>query len=221
MKISTKEKPTIRVALIESDPLRLVGFRALLETESDIAMTSLSVAEMAAAEANLDVALVGDRAGYNLFDTITGLKRVRPNLPMIVIGPRTDHQIMLNALVYGAKGYVFDGAPPGEFASAIRLVSQSLVWAPRRVLSMFVEEAVRQGNGIACRKNGAITEREREVLRMLVAGYSNKEIGKPLGIVERTVKAHIAKMMRKVGVQNRIELSVHALTHSLVSFPVQ
>ena len=52
---------------------------------------------------------------------------------------------------------------------------------------------------------------------MLVAGLSNKEIGTPLGIQERTVKAHIAKMMRKVGVQNRIALSVHAITNSLVS----
>jgi DNA-binding NarL/FixJ family response regulator len=54
---------------------------------------------------------------------------------------------------------------------------------------------------------------------MLVAGHSNKEIGAPLVIVERTVKAHIAKMMRKVGVHNRIELSIHAVTHSLVSLP--
>jgi DNA-binding NarL/FixJ family response regulator len=54
---------------------------------------------------------------------------------------------------------------------------------------------------------------------MLVAGLSNKEIGEPLGIAVRTVKAHIAKMMRKVGVHNRIELSVHAVAHSLVSLP--
>jgi DNA-binding NarL/FixJ family response regulator len=56
---------------------------------------------------------------------------------------------------------------------------------------------------------------------MLVAGLSNKEIGEPLGIVERTVKAHITKLMRKVGVQNRIALSVHAITHSIISSPPQ
>ena len=55
------------------------------------------------------------------------------------------------------------------------------------------------------------------VLEMLVAGRSNKEIGAQLGIEERTVKAHVAKLMRKVGVQNRIALSVHAITHSLVT----
>ena len=61
------------------------------------------------------------------------------------------------------------------------------------------------------------TDREKEVLEMLVAGRSNKEIGAALGIEERTVKAHVAKLMRKVGVQNRIALSVHAITHSLVT----
>ena len=61
------------------------------------------------------------------------------------------------------------------------------------------------------------TDREKEVLELLVAGRSNKEIGSALGIEERTVKAHVAKLMRKVGVQNRIALSVHAITHSLVT----
>src|SRR5258708_32120140 len=61
------------------------------------------------------------------------------------------------------------------------------------------------------------TDREKEVLEMLVAGRSNKEIGGQLGIEERPVKAHVAKLMRKVGVQNRIALSVHAITHSLVA----
>lgn len=61
------------------------------------------------------------------------------------------------------------------------------------------------------------TIREKEVLGMLVAGCSNKEIAAPLGIEERTVKAHIAKLFRKLGVSNRVMLSVHAITHSLVA----
>jgi DNA-binding NarL/FixJ family response regulator len=67
------------------------------------------------------------------------------------------------------------------------------------------------------RRTHYFTDREKEVLEMLVAGRSNKEIGSALGIEERTVKAHVAKLMRKVGVQNRIALSVHAITHSLVT----
>jgi DNA-binding NarL/FixJ family response regulator len=62
-----------------------------------------------------------------------------------------------------------------------------------------------------------LTEREKEILGMLVTGRSNKEISAPLGIEERTVKAHVSKLMRKMGVDNRVALSVHAVTHSLVS----
>ena len=209
-------KPMLHVALVESDPLRLVGFRALLEGEADLDMIPISVPEMTV-RAGFDVVVTGDRRGHNLVDTISNLKVLHPNLPILVIGPRKDDEITLNALISGAKGYVFDGAPPNEFARAIRVVSEGSVWASRRVLSMFVALAVKKG--MLPGDNGAITDREKQVLKMLVAGHSNKEIGAPLGIVERTVKAHIAKMMRKVGVHNRIELSIHAVTHSLVGLP--
>jgi DNA-binding NarL/FixJ family response regulator len=86
-------------------------------------------------------------------------------------------------------------------------------------LSTFVERNTVQRTSAVLGGLGPLTDREKEVLKMLVKGLSNKEIGAPLGIVERTVKAHIATMMRKTGVQNRIALSVHAVTHSLVSHP--
>jgi DNA-binding CsgD family transcriptional regulator len=72
------------------------------------------------------------------------------------------------------------------------------------------------GHGISVGQRSC-TIREREVLTMLVAGCTNKEIAAPLEIKERTVKAHVAKLMRKVGMPNRIMLSVHAFTHSLVA----
>ena len=218
MNIAVHSKPKIHIALVESDPLRLVGFRALLESESDLEMISASLPEIAV-QTKVDVVLIGDRVGQNLFDTISNVKMMHPNLPIIVIGPNRDDETSLNAIVFGAKGYVFDGAPPSEFAQAIRMVSQGSVWAPRRVLSMFVELAITEPKRMRPGVNAVITDREKQVLQMLVSGLSNKEIGAPLGIVERTVKAHIAKLMRKIGVHNRIELSVHAVARSLVTLP--
>jgi DNA-binding NarL/FixJ family response regulator len=218
MKMSTAAKPMIRIALVESDPLRIVGFRALLESESDLELISASLPEIAT-QKNINLVLLGGRHRQNVFDLMSNLKALRPDLPIIVIGPSTDDAAMLTAIISGAKGYVFDGARPCEFAQAIRIVSQGSIWVPRRILSRFIELAITQRKRILPRANEAITEREKQVLKMLVAGHSNKEIGEPLGIVERTVKAHIAKMMRKLGVQNRIALSVHAITHSLVSSP--
>jgi DNA-binding NarL/FixJ family response regulator len=130
MKTSTTTKPMLRIALVESDPLRLVGFRVLLESESDLKLISASLPEIAI-QANIHVVLIGNRPGYNRLETMSNLRMVRPNLPIIVIGRSTDDEIMLNAIVSGAKGYVFDGAPPGEFARAIRVVSQGSVWALR------------------------------------------------------------------------------------------
>lgn len=63
----------------------------------------------------------------------------------------------------------------------------------------------------------AFTSREKEVLQLLTGGRSNKEIAAELFIEERTVKAHVSKLMRKSGVRNRLEPSVHAVTHLLVS----
>ncbi len=65
------------------------------------------------------------------------------------------------------------------------------------------------------RRTCHLTIRERDVLELLVAAQSNREIARALGIEERTVKAHIAKLMRKVGVDNRIALSVFAVRHAL------
>jgi DNA-binding NarL/FixJ family response regulator len=82
---------------------------------------------------------------------------------------------------------------------------------------MFVEQASRSsGQGVSVGER-RFTGREQEVLRMLVAGCTNKDIARPLGIAERTVKAHVAKLLQKVGVPNRVMLSMHAIRHSLVA----
>lgn len=128
-----------------------------------------------------------------------------------------EDQTIVEAIALGAKGYVGGATSPADLVQAIRMVSQGTVWAPRRVLSMLIERTSSLSRHIGPAGHDTFTQREQEVLDMLVAGRSNKEIGAPLGIGERTVKAHVAKLMRKAGVQNRIALSIHAIKHSLVS----
>ena len=216
MKPAVAKKPIIRIAVVESDPLRFVGFRALFDSEPDFELNSASLPEITA-ERNIDLVLLGSRGGQNLFDQMASLKAARPDLKIIVTGAGMDEESILKAIASGAKGYVDEAAPPSEFVQAIRVVNQGSVWAPRRVLSMFIERVTSSPGRIFPAGRVTFTDREKEVLEMLVAGRSNKEIGAALGIEERTVKAHVAKLMRKVGVQNRIALSVHAITHSLVT----
>jgi DNA-binding NarL/FixJ family response regulator len=216
MKPAVARKPLIRIAVVESDPLRFVGFRALFDTEPDFELNSSTLQEITA-ERNIDLVLLGSRTGQNLFDQMASLKAARPDLKIIVTGAGMDEETILKAIASGAKGYVDEAAPASEFVQAIRVVNQGSVWAPRRVLSMFIERVTSSPGRIFPAGRVTFTDREKEVLEMLVAGRSNKEIGAALGIEERTVKAHVAKLMRKVGVQNRIALSVHAITHSLVT----
>lgn len=214
--VAPARKPVIRIAVVESDPLRFVGFRALFDSESDLELLSASLNDIAI-QPNIDLVLLGNRAGQNLFDVMASLKATRPDLRIIVTGSGMDEETILKAIASGAKGYVDEAAAPQEFVQAIRIVNQGSVWAPRRVLSMFIERVSTSPGRIFPAGRVTFTDREKEVLEMLVAGRSNKEIGAALGIEERTVKAHVAKLMRKVGVQNRIALSVHAITHSLVT----
>jgi DNA-binding NarL/FixJ family response regulator len=210
------KKARIHIAVIESDPLRFVGFRTLFDSEPDFELISSSVQELSSRE-NIDLVLLGTRGGQNLFDLMATLKAARPDLRILVTGSGADEETILKAIAAGAKGYVDEAAAPAEFVQAIRIVHQGSVWAPRRVLSTFIERVTSSPGRIFPAGRVTFTDREKEVLEMLVAGRSNKEIGAALGIEERTVKAHVAKLMRKVGVQNRIALSVHAITHSLVT----
>jgi DNA-binding NarL/FixJ family response regulator len=216
MKAAPTKKEPIRIAVVESDPLRFVGFRALFDSESDFELISASLADITGLQ-GIDLILLGNRNGQNLFDLMASLKASRPDLRIIVTGSGMDDETILKAIASGAKGYVDEAASPADFVQAIRIVNQGSVWAPRHVLSMFIERVTSAPGRIFPAGRVTFTDREKEVLEMLVAGRSNKEIGAALGIEERTVKAHVAKLMRKVGVQNRIALSVHAITHSLVT----
>lgn len=216
MKPAPARKPRIRIAVVESDPLRIIGFRALFDSEPEFEVVASSLPNLAH-ETGIDLVLLGSRGDQNLFDVMAGLKAARPDLRIIVTGSGADDETILKALAAGAKGYVEEGATPEEFVQAMKIVHQGSVWAPRRILSIFIERVTSAPGRIFPAGRVTFTDREKEVLELLVAGRSNKEIGAALGIEERTVKAHVAKLMRKVGVQNRIALSVHAITHSLVT----
>src|SRR2546423_5343219 len=215
-KSSTPRKPAIRIAVVENDPLRFVGFRALFDSEPDFELSACSVGDLPS-RPDVDIVLLGSHGNQNLFDVMAGLKAARPDLRIIVTGSGAADETILKAIAAGAKGYIDEAAPPSDFAMALRIVNQGSVWAPRRVLSIFIERVSASPGRIFPAGRVTFTDREKEVLELLVAGRSNKEIGSVLGIEERTVKAHVAKLMRKVGVQNRIALSVHAITNNLVT----
>lgn len=208
-------KKLIRICVVETDPLRFIGFRSIFDEFPELKVESCSLAELADRK-DVDLVLLSSRSGQSIFDLMASIKTVRPGLKIIVTGTGADDETILKAVAAGAKGYVDEAGKPEDFIQAIHIVEQGSIWAPRRVLSMFIDRVSSSPGNIFPAGRVSFTDREKEVLELLVAGRSNKEIGAALSIEERTVKAHVAKLMRKVGVQNRIALSVHAITNSLV-----
>ncbi|MGC2108763.1 MAG: response regulator transcription factor [Candidatus Korobacteraceae bacterium] len=214
--MKTSSKNIIRVSVIESDPVRFVGVRAIIDAEPDMQVRSATVAALLHSP-NEDVILIPVGKSSAFQAAMAALKVVRPDVRIIVTGAGSRDEDVLRAISAGAKGYVPEEASPEELTRAIREVHSGSVWAPGRVLATFIERASTSVRRVQLQADDRISEREREVLRLLVAGCSNREIADELGIEERTVKAHVAQLLRKVGVQNRIALSVHAVTHALLS----
>jgi DNA-binding NarL/FixJ family response regulator len=209
-----KTPPRLRVALLEAEPIRVQGFMALFQDHPRIEFVFFELAQFLA-DQEFKLALVGlhgDLLPLPLVGTIHGL---RPDVRLVVMGPVADDEVILQAISSGAKAYLEASATPQQVEQAIEIVSQGSIWAPRRVLSIFVDRATRTPR-TPVPAMAQFTARETEVLKLLVAARSNREIARNLGIEERTVKAHVAKLMRKVGVENRIALSIYAVTHAIV-----
>jgi DNA-binding NarL/FixJ family response regulator len=209
------QQPGIHLVVVDSDPLRLDGFRALLTSASEFELTYSSFSDLDHHN-HIDIILLGNQRGQNLCDVVT-LKAFYPDAQIIAIGPGMDDETILAALAGGAKGYVDEATSAGELLSAVRAVNRGSVWVSRKLLSLFVERASAVVRRCPFDDSSAFTPREKEVLEMLVEGKPNREIAGPLGIEVRTVKAHVANLMRKVGVRNRVALCTYAISHSLVS----
>ena len=208
-------KNPIRIAVVENDPLRFVGFRALFDGDRDFALDSFTPASIFSAR-GYDLVLIGARTGAAMYEIMAGLKALNPAVRIIATGNMPGEEMALRALCGGAKGFVEESASADEFKQAMRAVNSGSVWASRHVLSRFIERVTNVPRRTRAEEPLVFTGREREVLHLVVSGHSNKEIGAALGIEERTVKMHVANLLRKAGVTNRIALSVHALTHSLL-----
>jgi DNA-binding NarL/FixJ family response regulator len=134
-KPSRVRKATVRVAVIDSDPLRFVGFRELLSSQSDFDLRSVSLSEIGTYQ-EVDVVLIGSHPGKSIIEMLTAVKTLRPSLDIIVTGCNVDDAAILKAVSAGAKGYVEESASSGELVQAIRIVLSGSVWAPRRVLAV-------------------------------------------------------------------------------------
>ena len=195
-----------RIGVVATDPLRVRGLQALFP-QTDIVPLS---APGALGEANLSLVVIDAECTNHLFELIATFRHLRPQMKLLVLGNETDPEYIGRVIGGGAKGYVGLAAKESEIRMAIDVVHDGSVWAPRKVLARLLDS--KPGGSHASNTPPHFTAREVEVLALLRAGRSNREIGIALAIDESTVKAHIGRLLRKVGVNNRIALTVHPFT---------
>jgi DNA-binding NarL/FixJ family response regulator len=213
---STSDSNPIRVGVLAGEPIRLEGLTTIFERPPEFGQSILEPVI-----GQLDVLLADDGLEYLVIDLnsgsaglrmLTEIRRVRPMLRLIVIGPPGNDDLVMDSIVAGARAYLDSSAGPRVVREAIEVVVSGSIWAPRRLLSKLIDRLLAGPDTSNTNLDPHLTAREKQVLDLILLARSNREIARELGIEERTVKAHVGRLMRKTGAENRIDLSMRVLS---------
>jgi DNA-binding NarL/FixJ family response regulator len=209
MDTASHVNPPVRIGLLDFEPLRIAGLREIFAARPDLEVVATDLSGvMGKTSFDLIVFAVREESF-----ALSLLGRIRARLPgqrVILLGSGSEEALIIEAIAAGAKGWLEDTASPEQILQAVDVVQSGSIWAPRRVLSRFVDRALGEPGPRVRGLHPRLTEREEQVLRQLVLARSNREIAAALSIREQTVKSYVARLMRKVGVGNRIALSMEA-----------
>jgi DNA-binding NarL/FixJ family response regulator len=205
----------ITVLLVDDHSLVRRGFRRLLEDEPDMDVVGeAGDGEEAIRQARalhprvvvMDCAL----PGMNGLDATRRIIEDTPDIAVLMLSMHSEHTWVRQAIEAGAKGYILKNAMDLELGSAIRKVAAGeTVFDPQ----------VQQHSALKGERNGGLTQRELEVLQMIVDGKSNKEIASALDLSANTVAVHRANIMHTLGIHKTAELVVYAIRAGLVNVP--
>lgn len=201
-----------QIRLVATNPMRIAGLQGVYGDPCGIELVPVSLAEGLCLNKE-PVVLIDAGSVRPLFEVLARFRAACPQARTIVIGTDADDTYVECVITAGSKGFLSATAPPDEFRQAIEHVRDGSIWAPRKVLSRLIGKRSSDRGSDASDGTAAVplTQREAEVLRLLMGGQGNREIGARLGIGPNTVKSHLGRIMRKAGVGNRVELTMFAL----------
>jgi DNA-binding NarL/FixJ family response regulator len=211
---------TPRVFLVDDHAMFRAGVRAELGNYVDLVGEAGTVAEAITAiqAAKPDVVLLDvhmpDGGGRAVLEAV---RRTDASIRFLALSVSDAAEDVIGLVRAGARGYVTKTISAAELADAIRRVSDGdAVFSPR--LAGFVLDAFTQNPTAPIRDPDLdqLTNREREVLRLLARGYAYKEIGSELFISVKTVETHVSSVLRKLQMSNRYELSRWAVDRRLI-----
>jgi len=205
----------ITVLLVDDHSLVRRGFRRLLEDEPDMEV----VGEAGDGEESVKLAkqlrpqvVIMDCAlpGMNGLDATRRIIEDSPETAVLMLSMHSESTWVRQAIEAGAKGYVLKDAMDLELGPAIRKIAAGeTVFDPK----------VEQKSALRGERNAALTQRELEVLQLIVDGKSNKEIATALDLSANTVAVHRANIMNTLGIHKTAELVVYAIRAGLVNVP--
>ena len=205
----------ITVLLVDDHSLVRRGFRRMLEDEADIEV----IGEAGDGEESVKLAkklrpqvVVMDCAlpGMNGLDATRQIIDQSPETSVLMLSMHSESTWVRQAIEAGAKGYVLKNAMDLELGPAIRKIAAG---------ETIFDPKVEQKTTLRGERNSALTQRELEVLQMIVDGKSNKEIAVALELSANTVAVHRANIMNTLGIHKTAELVVYAIRAGLVNVP--
>ncbi len=213
----------LKLGLVATDPLRILGLQTIFaegaaEGGADVRPVEIVPLSVPGAldASGVSLILIDSACTDHIFELLATFRRTRPHLRLIVLGLEEDHEYIQRIIGAGAKGYLAHTAKGSEVRLAIEIVEDGSAWAPRKVLANLVDLSSAEERREGSASQPKFTEREAQVLKLLVEGHPNRLIAGELGIDVATVKKHVGTLMRKVGVKNRIALSVQVVNRNLL-----
>lgn len=208
--MTTEEAATI--LLIDDHPMLRNGVKQLISMDPRLQV----IAEASNGEQGVELAELHDpdlilldlnMPGMNGLATLDRLRQTALSGRVVVFSVSNHEEDVVTALKRGADGYLLKDMEPEHLIARLREVLRgTLVISPS--LTTVLAQALRTPQGASSLD---LTERERQVLKMIAAGLSNKMIGNKLGITEGTVKVHVKNLLHKLGLRSRVEAAVWAL----------
>jgi DNA-binding NarL/FixJ family response regulator len=214
-----------RLLIADDQALVRVGLRKIMETEPDTLVVGEAgngaEAVSAAGTLHPDIVLMDIR--MPVLDGIEATRRIvqaRPATRVLILTTFGLDSYVYDALRAGASGFMLKDAPPEEIAAAVRIVARGEALLAPAVTRAVIDEFARRP---APRRPAAppavsgLTAREREVLDLLVRGLSNPEICTQLVISDATAKTHVARILQKLGLRDRVQVVIYAYETGLVA----
>jgi DNA-binding NarL/FixJ family response regulator len=213
----------IRVLIVDDQALVRAGFRMILQAQPDFQVVGEAGDGQQAIEAvrslRPDVVLMDIRMPG--LDGIEATRRITSSgLParVVILTTYDLDEYVFDALAAGATGFLLKHVPPEELVHGVRVAAAGDALLAPSVTRRLIEEFVKRQAPVQPKAGvgESLTEREQEVLRLLARGLSNAEIAAQLHVGEATIKTHVAHLLDKLGLRDRVQAVIHAYEAGLI-----